>query len=518
MMPAAIRGKAVAAVEFDPKNERYFTVAVYVLICALVVSVFAVSLFNFGSVLAALGTLWKILKPVAYGVIFAVIISSPARFFEERAFAFLDRAPRAPSPRWPRPISRFIRRVRSAVHRNAAFKRGCALAVTYMLILTFVAGFMVLVAPQVVRSYRELTEVLPRYLASAQRWLDAVLDQLPIADIGFADADTGEAEGEAGLSAGVPDSEPDQGEPGGFAGLGEFFELDGFGVAFDENDEFGEPGEDSGFGELFGSEEFGELDELAELADAPRRLDLADILKRGLAFSLELMRGAMPQILGALGSVVTELKNIALGLIISVYLLYSREKLIAQMRKYLCSVLPVTAVEALAKVGRITAKTFTEFVTGKIIDAIVIGVLCTVSMMIFRLPYPALIGMLVGVTNVIPFLGPFLGAVPGAIIIFLVSPIKAVWFVLLIIVLQQLDCNFIEPYIISDKTGLESVYIVTSVVVMGGMFGVVGLFLGVPTFAVIYALVKDWSESRLAKKSLPTESSAYAGGAFPEGE
>ncbi len=489
MMPAAIRGKAVAAVEFDPKNERYFTVAVYVLICALVVSVFAVSLFNFGSVLAALGTLWKILKPVAYGVIFAVIISSPARFFEERAFAFLDRAPRAPSPRWPRPISRFIRRVRSAVHRNAAFKRGCALAVTYMLILTFVAGFMVLVAPQVVRSYRELTEVLPRYLASAQRWLDAVLDQLPIADIGFADADTGEAEGEAGLSAGVPDSEPDQGEPGGFAGLGEFFELDGFGVAFDENDEFGEPGEDSGFGELFGSEEFGELDELAE-----------------------------PQILGALGSVVTELKNIALGLIISVYLLYSREKLIAQMRKYLCSVLPVTAVEALAKVGRITAKTFTEFVTGKIIDAIVIGVLCTVSMMIFRLPYPALIGMLVGVTNVIPFLGPFLGAVPGAIIIFLVSPIKAVWFVLLIIVLQQLDCNFIEPYIISDKTGLESVYIVTSVVVMGGMFGVVGLFLGVPTFAVIYALVKDWSESRLAKKSLPTESSAYAGGAFPEGE
>ena len=170
--------------------------------------------------------------------------------------------------------------------------------------------------------------------------------------------------------------------------------------------------------------------------------------------------------------------------------------------------LPAPAVEALAKVGRITGRTFTEFVSGKIIDAIVIGVLCTVSMLIFRMPYPALIGMLVGTTNVIPYLGPFLGAVPGAIIIFIVNPTKAVWFVLLIIVLQQLDCNFIEPYIVGDKTGLASIYIITSVIVMGGIFGAGP----VPWRTGVCGDICAGQVGRRAgsQKSLPTGTVAYA--------
>lgn len=461
--------------KFEPSNDRYLTVAVYGLICALVVSVFAVALFNLSDVWAALRTFWRVLKPIVYGIVFAAIISMPARFFEERVFAFLDRVPRAPSQKLPRPVSRFIRRVRSVTHRNPSFKRGCALAVTYAIIVSFIIGFTVLVVPQVITSYRELTEVAPKYLASAQRWLDNVLDSLPLASI-----DTG-IDLPGAPQPDIEDVERALRSP-----------TNPLSLTVDEA----------------ASNETGRL--VRDIGASGLRLDLSDIIKRGLALALGLMSDAMPQILGMLGTVVTELKNIALGLIISFYLLFRREKLLAQLLKFMSSWLPAPAVEALAKVGRITGRTFTEFVSGKIIDAIVIGVLCTVSMLIFRMPYPALIGMLVGTTNVIPYLGPFLGAVPGAIIIFIVNPTKAVWFVLLIIVLQQLDCNFIEPYIVGDKTGLASIYIITSVIVMGGIFGVPGLFLGVPAFAVIYALVKDWSEGRLAKKSLPTGTVAYA--------
>lgn len=460
--------------KLEPQNDNYLTVAVYVLICALVISLFAVALFNLEGVGEALGTLWKILKPVAYGIVFAGIIYTPANFFEERVFAFLDRIPRAPQ-RLPKRLSRFVWRLRSVTHRNRRFKRGCALALTYALILATLCGFMLIVAPQIAQSYSELSTVAPEYLATAQRWLDDMLDKLP-----FTQIDTGidlPGDGEPAKEA-LESALADFGNP----------------LALTVQQAQGN----------------GTYRLVRQMRTSGLTLDLSEMMSNTLETALGLMRSAVPQILDFFAAVMTEVKNIALGLIISVYMLYSREKLPAQVRKYLCAWLPVGAVDALAKVGRITGRIFTEFVTGKIIDAIVIGVLCTFSMFVFRMPYAPLIGLLVGVTNVIPFLGPFLGAVPGAIIIFIVNPVKAIWFVLLIVVLQQLDSNFIEPYIVGSKTGLPSVYIVTSVIIMGGIFGVVGLFLGVPAFAVIYALVKEWSESRLTAKSLPTATAAYA--------
>jgi Predicted permease len=463
--------------KLEPHNENYLTVAAYALICALIISLFAVAVFNLDSVGGAFRWLWNILKPIGYGIFLAGIIYTPEKFLEEKLFSFLDRKPPAPSVRFSKSLGRFIWRIRSRTHRNRRFKRGCALAFTYILILAALTGFILIVVPQVAQSYSELADVAPGYLRSAQRWLDKVLVNIPFGNIS------------TGIN--IPGTKtPTTEELTGLTKISNPFVLT-----------------------VHDAQTNAVYNLVKQVRAGGITIDLSDALNKGLAAAMNLMSGAMPQILDFIGTIVTEVKNIAFGLVISVYLLASREKLLAQVKKYMSSLLPRRVVNVFAKVGRITAVTFAEYVTGKILDATVIGILCTVSMLIFRIPYAPLIGLLVGVTNVIPFLGPFLGAVPGSIIIFIVNPIKSVWFILLIIVLQQLDSNFIEPYIVGDKTGLASVYIITSVITMGGIFGIPGLFLGVPSFAVFYALVKDWSEERLAKKSLPTETIAYAKGA-----
>ncbi len=421
------------------------------------------------------------MKPIGYGIFLAGIIYAPLHFFETRLFSFLDRKPHAPSFKLPKQIGRFIWRVRSRTHRNSRFKRGCALALTYMLIIASLTGFALVVVPQVKQSYTELVSVAPKYLRSAQRWLDNFLENMPFSDIS--------ADFDLPIS---PNNMP------------KYSVEDLKSIDTMENP-------------LVLTVEQARGNKIFNIVKQIRAnrltVDLAASINKALAGAIEIMSNAMPKILDFLGAFMTEVKNITLGLVISAYLLSSYEKLLAQVNKFITALLPRRVAFIITKIGRITALTFSEYVTGKLIDALVIGILCTILMFIFRIPYAPLIGLLVGVTNVIPFLGPFLGAVPGSIIIFIVNPIKALWFVLLIIVIQQLDCNFIEPYIVGGKTGLASVYIITSVIVMGGIFGIPGLFLGVPAFAVIYALIKDWSESRLAKKKLPVETASYAEGA-----
>ena len=154
---------------------------------------------------------------------------------------------------------------------------------------------------------------------------------------------------------------------------------------------------------------------------------------------------------------------------------------------------------------------FSGFIRGKLLDSLIIGILCFIGCSILKFPYTPLISVVVGVTNVIPFFGPFLGAIPSAFLILLVDPLKCLYFVLFVLALQQLDGNVIGPAILGDSTGISSFWVIVSILVGGGFFGVLGMFLGVPAFAALQALVKFLVDRRLQKRGMPTDAASYVG-------
>ena len=154
-------------------------------------------------------------------------------------------------------------------------------------------------------------------------------------------------------------------------------------------------------------------------------------------------------------------------------------------------------------------RTFGGFISGKILDSIIIGIICFISMTILRMPNTALISVIVGVTNVIPFFGPFIGAIPSAIIILLVEPSKTIWFIILIIAIQQLDGNVIGPKILGGTTGLPAFWVIFSLLLFGGFLGVFGMIIAVPVFAMIYNGIKRFTDKRLERKNKKNATDKY---------
>lgn len=208
-------------------------------------------------------------------------------------------------------------------------------------------------------------------------------------------------------------------------------------------------------------------------------------------------------------SVVIFTKNFLIGIIVSVYLLAAKEKSAARCCKLLYGVLPEEQAKFAMRGFRRMDHIFSGFVRGKLLDSLIIGILCFIGCSILKLPYTPLVSVVVGVTNVIPFFGPFLGAIPCALLILLVSPLKCLYFVIFIFLLQQLDGNVIGPRILGDAVGLPSFWILVSITVFGAVFGFAGMLLGVPVFAVIYMLVRETVERRLEEKGAPVSTSYY---------
>ena len=152
---------------------------------------------------------------------------------------------------------------------------------------------------------------------------------------------------------------------------------------------------------------------------------------------------------------------------------------------------------------------FGGFLIGKIIDSAIIGVLCFIGLSFLNMPYTMLVSVIVGVTNVIPFFGPYIGAIPSTLLILLANPIKGIYFLIFILLLQQLDGNFIGPKILGNSTGLSSFWVIFSILLGGGLFGFLGMLLGVPTFAVIYYIIELIIDGRLHRKNLPESSDYY---------
>ena len=208
-------------------------------------------------------------------------------------------------------------------------------------------------------------------------------------------------------------------------------------------------------------------------------------------------------------SVVSFLKNFAVGLIFAVYILFNKALLMRQFRKLLYACLNNAAVEHIFKTGKKAHRIFSGFIYGKLLDSFIIGVLCFIGISILKIPYTMLVAVVIGVTNIIPVFGPYLGAIPCAALILLTDPIKGLYFIIFIILLQALDGNFIGPKILGNSTGLSAFWVVFAIVLGGGLFGVVGMLIGVPLFAVIYYLVTTFVNFRLNKKNLPTASDYY---------
>ncbi len=210
-------------------------------------------------------------------------------------------------------------------------------------------------------------------------------------------------------------------------------------------------------------------------------------------------------------SILNALKNILIGLIVMVYLLNMKEKLITQSKMVIYGALPLKVANKVIEEARYVHLVFGGFIIGKLLDSLIIGVMSFVLLNFMNMPYVLLVSVIIGVTNVIPFFGPFIGAVPSAFLILLVSPMKCLYFIIFIFLLQQFDGNILGPKILGDSTGLSSFWVLFSILLFGGLFGFVGMIIGVPTFAVFYKLMTEFVSYLLEKKELSADIERYDG-------
>ena len=223
----------------------------------------------------------------------------------------------------------------------------------------------------------------------------------------------------------------------------------------------------------------------------------------------------VPHLLQMTMSLTAGVINVLVGIIISIYLLMEKEKFFAHTKKLLSALFSTQSVEKTLNITHKSHSIFSGFISGKLLDSLIIGLLCLLFMTLFNWPYAMLISVIVGVTNIIPYFGPFFGAIPSILILLIADPLTALWFAIFILLLQQLDGNVIGPKILGDSTGLSPFWVIFSITVFGSLMGVLGMFIGVPLFAVIYSLVAEFANYRLKMRALPAETAAYASAEHP---
>ncbi len=214
--------------------------------------------------------------------------------------------------------------------------------------------------------------------------------------------------------------------------------------------------------------------------------------------------------IGVIG-MLKSLYNLVIGMIISVYVLSGKEKFASQAKKICYALFERPVASQVINACRFTNKTFIGFLGGKIVDSAIIGVLCFFGTSILKMPYAVLISVIVGVTNIIPFFGPYIGAIPSALLVLMINPVKCIPFILFVLALQQLDGNVIGPKILGESTGLSGFWVIFSITFFGGLWGIAGMVVGVPLFAVLYAGVSYLINKLLEKKALSTNTEDYEG-------
>ena len=239
-----------------------------------------------------------------------------------------------------------------------------------------------------------------------------------------------------------------------------------------------------------------------DLSSATKVLDDSEAMVKEI---YSMASAAMPQIVASIGSVASNFVAIFTSIAASIYMLADKEHLLHQLRTLAHAFLPEKAAENTLRICHYANVNFTGFFVGKIIDSAIIGVITFVAMAILRLDFALLISVFIGITNIIPVFGPFIGAIPSIFILLLVDPIQAVIFGVLILVIQQVDGNFIGPKILGSSIGISALWILFSIVVGGDLFGLVGMVVGVPLFATFYGLAREFVHYMLDKRGLDSE-------------
>ena len=228
-----------------------------------------------------------------------------------------------------------------------------------------------------------------------------------------------------------------------------------------------------------------------------------------LNYIITLLTNLIPVIGNFIMTLGSSILNVIIGIIVSIYILIDKEKFIALSRKVTFSIFSAERSKRIVELAQRSNETFGKFLSGKILDSLIIGILTFIILTIFKMPYILLISVVIGITNIIPFFGPFFGAIPSAIIILCVSPIKALWFIGIILVIQQIDGNIIGPKILGDSIGISAFWILFSLLIFAKFLGLIGMIIGVPIFAIIYSIIKENVERRLKAKGLPVETEKY---------
>lgn len=206
---------------------------------------------------------------------------------------------------------------------------------------------------------------------------------------------------------------------------------------------------------------------------------------------------------------VGALWDILIGAIVSIYVLFSKEKFSGQFKKLAYGFLNTKTANVLIANIRMVNNKFSGFIVGKLLDSLIIGILCFVGCRLLGFDYPVLLALIIGVTNIIPFFGPFIGAIPCILLLFMIDPIQSVYFAIFVFALQQFDGNVLGPAILGESTGISSFWVIFSITLFGGLWGVTGMIVGVPLFAVFYAIIKTALVTKLTKKELPTSTQEY---------
>ena len=229
--------------------------------------------------------------------------------------------------------------------------------------------------------------------------------------------------------------------------------------------------------------------------------NLWQYVENGIMYLANALKNLLPSVMTFVSSTASSVVNIICMLFVSVYILASKDKLLNLVSRSTKAFASPKMQKRLAHVADLTNRTFRGFIVGQLSDAAIVGVITFIGASILNFPYPILLGFLAGITNVIPVIGPFIGAVPCVLIILMVNPVKVIGYLIFVLVLQQIDGNFICPLIVGDSTGLDGLWILFAVIVGGGLFGIVGCLLAVPLFAVAFNLYEETVDAKIARKS-----------------
>ncbi len=221
-----------------------------------------------------------------------------------------------------------------------------------------------------------------------------------------------------------------------------------------------------------------------------------------LTESLNALTALFPKIFSMTASIISIVANIFIAMIVSIYLLISKATLCRQAKKVTYAFLPRSWADEAVEVVHLSSQCFSNFVTGQLMEACILGLLCFIGMSIFSFEYAFLISMMVGVSAIIPVVGAFIGTVPGVLLLLFVEPMQAIWFVVFIVVLQQIEGNLIYPKVVGESVGLPALWVLMGIVVGGGVGGVLGMLLGVPMFTVVYKLIGQITNDKLKQKQI----------------